>query len=88
MANRVVFQVDQAESEDQELYGDFEKCCSDSDMDCAVCLPVVGLHQVSVQVRNEPAENPTLVATQSFREKGFRGAFARCSSSCNKTGQP
>ena len=46
LADRVVFQMDQAKSEDQVISWNQQERCNDSNLGCHVLLSVADLHQV------------------------------------------
>ena len=85
MVGRAVFQMGQAESENQILYRYQQERCYDADLDCTMRLPDAGLYQVSVEVKEKHAANPSLVAAQSIRKTGPDGLATRRSPAQSST---
>ena len=55
MANRVVFQMDQAKPQNQVILRHIEKCRTNPNLDCHDLLSAFGLYQVPNQIKEVPA---------------------------------
>ena len=71
----MIFQVDQAESEDQEFCWHQQERCDDSDLDCAHHSSHDCLLQVHGKVRHEPITNTEINSANLFVRKNIKDLF-------------
>jgi hypothetical protein len=71
MADRVIFQMDQATSEDKKLLWKIRKCCKNTSMDSNICLCACGDNQKTTEFRDESLHFFADFEYNDFRETPY-----------------